>query len=408
MNILQRWYSIAFFALLCIIGNAHSAETWERTGTFDGELSGGVISLGKASNGHLFACANTGAPTYRSIDNGATWVRSSLPSNNYLNAFAAKDSIILGASQKGMYRSVNHGGAWKLSNSGLTSLNVRSVQFAINGAVFAGTHDGGVFRSLDSGLTWQAVNTGLAILKISALAVLDSTSLLAATDGEGVFLSTNSGSSWTLITSDVRLNSVRSLAVTSGGTILAGTDQYGIFRNATRGDAWDYLSTDITSSVNALLCKGNEIYAATGLNGVYYSKNNGDTWTLENTGIAGNVSYCFTVNALGQVLVGANGGAVYRRVAVNSVSNDANAVQQSIDRILYTNSELRLTCTLPIASRVTFAIYSILGEKIAGFETLMSEPGTRDIRIEGKYTNGSYICQMEAAGRLTTQLFQIQ
>lgn len=409
MNILLRWYSIAFFALLCFGGNAHSAEIWERTGSFDGELTGTITSLGLAGNGHVFACIFNGAPTYRSIDHGVTWQKSSLPKDNYLNAFAAKDSIILGASLKGIYRSTNNGATWKLSNTGLTSLNVRAVQFAPRGtAVFAGTHDGGVFRSLDSGLTWQAVNSGLAILRISALAILDSTSLLAATDGEGVFLSTNSGDSWQLITSDVRLNSVRSLAVTSDGTIFAGTDRYGIFRNATRGDTWNYLTTDITSSVNALLCKDNEIYAATGFNGVYYSKNNGDTWSLENTGIAGNVAYCFTVNALGQVLVGANGGAVYRRVTVNGVSENADAAGQSIDRISSGNNELRITFTVPLMSRVAFSVYSILGEKIASFDALPNDKGTHEFRTAGNWPRGTYLCRMETPRHSTTQVFQIQ
>lgn len=409
MNILLRSSWTAFFVILCSFMYAHSAEIWERTGSFDGELSGGVIALGKASNGHVFACANTGAPTYRSIDNGVTWQKSTIPSNNYLNAFATNDSIILGASLKGIYRSTNHGATWKLSNSGLSSVNVRSVQFTPRGtAVFAGTHDGGVFRSLDSGLTWQAVNTGLAILRISALAVLDSTSLLAATDGEGVFLSTNSGDSWQLITSDVRLNSVRSLAVHSDGTIFAGTDRYGIFRNATRGDAWNYLPTDITSSVNALLSKDNEIYAATGLNGVYYSKDNGTTWSLENTGIAGNVTYCFTVNALGQVLVGANGGAVYRRVTVNGVSENTDAAGHSINRISSGNNELRIMYTVPLVSRVTFSVYSILGEKMASFDALPNVNGTHEFRTSVNWPRGTFLCRMETSRHSTLQVFHIQ
>ncbi|MBK9250035.1 MAG: hypothetical protein IPM69_18500 [Ignavibacteria bacterium] len=399
------------FALLLAIGNqnfAISAEIWERTGTFDGELSGGVISMGLANNGHVFACANTGAPTYRSIDNGTTWVKSSLPSNNYLNAFATSDSIMLGASQKGMYRSTNHGATWKLSNTGLTSLNVRSVQFSSNGVVFAGTHGGGVFRSIDSGITWQAVNSGLSILKISAIALLDSVTLLAATDGEGMFFSSDGGSSWSVISAEVRLNSVRSFAVNSSGVVFAGTDQFGIFRSTTRGVSWDYLPTDITSSVNAIICKANEIYVATGLNGVFYSNDNGDSWREENTGISGNVGYCFTMNALGQVLVGSNGSAVYRRTTINTVDELSSRSHLTLDRISYTNQILTVLYSTDNSTLATFTFHSLLGEIMHSSTTEMIESGTHQYRFDiGSLPRGTYLCRVVTRKNTSSQLFQI-
>ncbi|MFN8359508.1 MAG: hypothetical protein U0264_06305 [Candidatus Kapaibacterium sp.] len=386
-----------------------AGEIWERTGTFDGEKSGAVISLGLASNGNVFACVNTGAPTYRSTDHGVTWKKSSLPSDTYINAFAVRDSTILAASLKGVYLSTNHGSTWKLSNTGLTTLIVKSLKFSTNGMLYAGTHGGGVFRSSDRGRTWQAANTGLSMLRITALILLDSTTLIAATDGEGIFVSTNGGDSWKSISADVRLNTVRSFAVNSAGVVFAGTDQYGIFRSATRGDTWDYLTSDIASSVNALLCTGSDVYAATGFDGVFRSSNNGDTWTQENTGIEGNAAYSLETNALGQVLVGTNGGAVYRRVTVNGVDEDAAAAARaSIERVSCSNNELRVTFTAPLAERVTLAVYSLLGQRIAAFDVQAANLGRQEYTAVGQWPRGMYLCRLESSRYLCTELFHIQ
>lgn len=406
MNI--RTSLIVFLVAVCSRVGMDAAEIWERTGTFDGEKIGAVISLGQAGNGNLFACVNTGAPTYTSTDHGATWKKSTLPSNNYVNAFATRDSIILAATIKGIYLSTNHGTTWKLSNTGLTSLIVKSLQFSSNGTLYAGTHDGGIFRSADLGRTWAPVNTGLSTLRITALMPIDSTTVITATDGEGLFISTNSGDIWKPITADVRLNSVRSFAVNSAGAVFAGTDQYGVFRSSTRGDTWDYTTSDITSAVNALVCNDQDIYAATGFNGVYHSTDNGTTWVSENTGIEGNASYSFGINALGQVLVGANGGAVYRRVTVNGVSENTDAAGQSIDRISSGNNELRITFTLSLMSNVAFSLYSILGEKIATFDASTNVNGTHEFRTSVNWPRGIYLCRMETSRHSTFQVFHIQ
>jgi photosystem II stability/assembly factor-like uncharacterized protein len=60
---------------------------------------------------------------------------------------------------------------------------------------------GGVWKSPDSGQTWTAINSGLGSLNIRTLAMSqrDPRLLYAGTNGSGLYRSTDAGATWTAL-----------------------------------------------------------------------------------------------------------------------------------------------------------------------------------------------------------------
>lgn len=109
---------------------------------------------------------------YKSEDGGLTWRRidgGQLPSDAVVNDIEVKpddSSVILVATNKGVFRSDDGGNTWKPSNEGLPNLFVQEIAFApsrpnrvyltlLTTAREGEAWNGGVYRSDDGGKTWQ-------------------------------------------------------------------------------------------------------------------------------------------------------------------------------------------------------------------------------------------------------------
>ncbi|MBS1537992.1 MAG: hypothetical protein JST20_09615 [Bacteroidetes bacterium] len=406
-------FKYIFISLLTIISfnTANSKEIWERTGTFDGEKSGVVLSIGTSKNGNVFACVNTGAPVFQSTNSGKSWQKSTLPSNNYINDFATKDTMMFAASLNGIFRSFDNGLTWKLSNSGLTTLNIKSIIVTSNGILFAGTRGNGIFRSNNNGDTWIPSNKGLSNLKINAIVSLDSNNLIVATDGEGLFFTKNGGSTWEAGSSEVRLNYVLTLAISPKGYLYAGTDNYGVFRTKNMGNSWEEMMADITGKVNYIsITPNNKIYVGTFEKGIFYSSDDGNTWTVENEGIDNEpiAVYCLAIAPNGDVYAGTGGGGVYRRTIVNGINDEKDFTITNFN--IRTTNKNNIYTTFSVRSRglINCTLYSVLGERITELINETFVEGKYDIEVNSNSAlsslHGIYYCRFTTSNFNQTKL----
>ncbi|MDA8021208.1 MAG: hypothetical protein MPN21_27545, partial [Thermoanaerobaculia bacterium] len=115
--------------------------------------------------------------------------------------------------------------------------------------VYAGT-DGGVFKSVDSGANWSVSNDGLTDSFISSLAIDPSSpsTLYAGTIFDGVFKSTNAGSSWFPTPRD-GIGTVLALAVDphSPTTVYSATTG-GVFKTINGGENWSAINSGLTQT----------------------------------------------------------------------------------------------------------------------------------------------------------------
>ncbi len=75
-----------------------------------------------------------------------------------------KKGVIYLGGREGIHRSEDGGATWGTLNTGLATLNIRSlVQSPTDPAVFyAGTNGSGLYRSRNRGETWESVPTTLS------------------------------------------------------------------------------------------------------------------------------------------------------------------------------------------------------------------------------------------------------
>ena len=112
--------------------------------------------------------------------------------------------LLAGTEDHGIYRSVDRGKSWVMSNSKMRSLTVYDIAFNPDrsGKVYAGTHGQGVYRSLNQGITWKRVNKGLRNQVVHSVAVLPREGkeiVFAGTVNGGIYRSNNEGLTWKLV-----------------------------------------------------------------------------------------------------------------------------------------------------------------------------------------------------------------
>ena len=148
--------------------------------------------------------------------------------------------------------------------------------------LFAGTYNG-LYRSLDSGRTWAITNSGLTITTVRAMVVKDGIIFAAGGILEGgISISQDLGKTWTDAKKGLPNTSVSSLAV-SGKNIYAGTFAYGIFVSEDNGKQWRAINRGLPSTfgdVTALAADGNTIVACinSDTSSIYKSSDGGLNW----------------------------------------------------------------------------------------------------------------------------------
>jgi photosystem II stability/assembly factor-like uncharacterized protein len=98
---------------------------------------------------------------YKTTDAAKSWFRigANLPDQMIIAIVVDRDGALYAAGRKGVYKSIDHGATWKASNSGLQSLNIRSLVISPSdpGTFYVGTNGTGLYRSRDGGEHWDAV-----------------------------------------------------------------------------------------------------------------------------------------------------------------------------------------------------------------------------------------------------------
>jgi hypothetical protein len=182
----------------------NNGATWAQAGTMG--LASGAISaqsLGvdtSVSPSIIYANVNnnTGSGFYKSVDHGATWTSLSQP-GSILRTFAIDPktpSIIYGGYDQGnVYKSINSGGSFILSNTGLGTANAQVLivdPVTDSNVYLASTSFGaGLYKSTNAAGMWAPANKGLKDISVYGLAIdpITPTTLYAGTP-HGVFKTT--------------------------------------------------------------------------------------------------------------------------------------------------------------------------------------------------------------------------
>lgn len=265
-------------------------------------LSGCGLTVNTGNNTGAGAGGATDGGVYKSINKGANWQQKTLiksvgPARSFASvdiaalAFDPADSeaIYAGSLDTGLFYSYDGADSWQIATSlGKVTVSSVAIDPADKCLVYVAAANK-VYKSTDCSRGWSQVyfDNDLKV-KITSLAIdgLNSANIFIGTSRGDIIKSSDRGLSWRSVS---RLNSqVEKIVVNpaSGQAMFAGTVSRGMFRSLDGGATWASLSdklknfNDGQSFRDLVIVKKNmpEVFLANNY-GLIRSTDNGNTWT---------------------------------------------------------------------------------------------------------------------------------
>ncbi|MBI5214675.1 MAG: T9SS type A sorting domain-containing protein, partial [Ignavibacteriae bacterium] len=370
----------------------NAGTTWSKTITVRNE-NVAKICLDKSNKIYLGTWGNR---IYSSNYNETGWTQ--LPDGTIgdeIHGFANADSFVYAATDRGLYRTSNHGTSWRNLTDSTFGGNAYCVAVAQSGMMYIGTN-WGVYRSSNQGEDWMQAHLESTI--VTTLAVNQFNDVFAGTDGDGLFRSTDNGMSWQYL--GFSGQTISCLTINDAGNIYAGS-YGGVHRSTDNGETWSYVSF-VSTYVNALLPKGtNHLYAGT-FSGVYSSSNGGETWAaMSNTGLRQTTILSLAFDENDNLIAGTYQGGLYRtEQSITDVTTEdelptATTLFQNYPNPF--NPSTTLSFVISHSSLVNLKIYNLLGQEVGVLvNNELYEAGEYALEWNaGKNPSGVYFARLE-------------
>jgi hypothetical protein len=279
--------------LLAPLPAAAGPGQWTNIGPYGGTVL--AIAIDPITPSNIYAGTYNGG-VYKSMNGGGSWSHSNSGlTDNWVPALAIDPltpaTIYAGAG--GVYKSTNGGESWSNTGPKYHAILALAIDPAAPATIYAGTNNDGVYKNINGGTNWSW--TGPTIAGINALAIDPFTPSTVYAGGGGVYKSTDNGNSWTPSNNGLFgptcAPSVKSLVIdpVTPSTIYAGGTSCGVFKSTNGGGSWSQINTGLPNiQVNALVIDPGSpatIYAGTNGDGVYGSTNGGESWSQINAGL---------------------------------------------------------------------------------------------------------------------------
>lgn len=198
--------------------SSNFGETWEFS------AFGGAICFGRI--GRCVLSGNTYNAINRTCNKGKTWLGSDAFTN--VVAFYTMDSLVFAYSLKwGMIRTADSGATWGIPYVFKDPVNTF---YNSNGTILLGATNEGVYRTTNGGKGWSEYNIGMiGTVSVAVYTFQLAGNILYAGTSEGLYHSTNNGAFWQK-TNDTGLNGIIIKHLISHGQYLFAGTETGLYR----------------------------------------------------------------------------------------------------------------------------------------------------------------------------------
>ncbi|MDQ3047383.1 MAG: T9SS type A sorting domain-containing protein [Bacteroidota bacterium] len=267
-----------------------------------------------ATMGDTIYAGSYGAGLYWSNNNGNTWnSHPDISSSSFVYSLASYGNDLFAGTSNGIFRSVDRGLSWTLSNTGFPSGMWAKAIAAKPGYLFAGTYSEGVFVSTDNGNSWSAVNTGIPdqpfptglphnYPSVYDMAIVGNNIVVGTVDGN--YMSSTNGTNWTWSNGGLFAADITSTAA-DGSFLFAGTERNGVFMSSDNGLNWIRVNNGLTSfDIESVAIHGSSVLVATMNENVFRSDDNGSTWVPASTGLINDAIFLESDDSLALAITG--------------------------------------------------------------------------------------------------------
>lgn len=267
----------------------------------------------------------------------------------------------------------------------------------------------GVYRSTDRGLTWDNYNSGLPLPTYGDIIDGPGDALYLAISNR-VYRSTDRGQRWTRLPS-LLPDSVAEILSLRDGSLLAALRDSGLHRSTDEGVSWSKYNMGLLGqSIHSLLqTRSGDLFAATDSSVFrYYAA--AERWLDYSAGMWATGILSMTYDSAGHLLVGSNGGGVFRSIetfgAAPTASVDNASSREALSLRSYPNPATEVI-TVMLGSNVTEArvtLIDALGRTVLASELVGN---TVDLPVRA-LARGMYVLRIEAEEQVATQLIMLR
>ena len=174
--------------------------------------------------------------------NGFTqWSQTNGPDGGFFSEIIETNSaLFLNTGSGGVYKSVNNGGSWSPSNSGIPFNTTIYSLIEDNGILYISVDRNGVYTSIDSGINWVPINTGIETETFYSLLV-DGNNIYAGNANGGITYSNNGGQNWSFIGGDLASNRINDFQIFNSKVYAGGTK---LVESSDQGATWQEVSIE--------------------------------------------------------------------------------------------------------------------------------------------------------------------
>ena len=195
---------------------------------------------------NLIAVGNNGK-VYRSANSGLTWVTTTYGSANLNSVSSYNNDVWIASANGNVYKAQKTFSAYTSYNTGSAN-NLYGVYFINSNTGFACGDAGSVYKSVNGGLNWTLSNSGIPSVKLNSVNFSSSSVGRVVGNNGSIYYTNNGGSSWSAETSGTTYNLLKiknfndsSVAVGEYGTLLLN-----------KGSGWTSVASRVRTDIRGV------------------------------------------------------------------------------------------------------------------------------------------------------------
>lgn len=330
-----------------------------------------------AINNDTIVIGLTNNGLFKSYDFGQTWVSftNNLTDKNITRLTIKDNDVYVATMKNGLYFTSDMGNTW--INKGLTEYNIYDI--LIDDGYIYTCGNGGIFKSTDNGSNWDEVNNGLKSLDILKLNMIGN-KIISGSVSTGFYTLDVDGNEWLQKNSGLQYKMIRDINTDGNNIYLATCDEAftlngGIYFSNDDGVTWLDINTDMTRKmILSITTADNKIFAGGSKGNVFFTQDNGVNWENISTGLPANPVSNLAV--LGNFLFATIQNTGVYKLDISAVSVNDNfsdnvlniSPNPAFDFITVTLGDINPMLKHRV-DEISIEIYNTLGEKVMSVGT---------------------------------------
>ena len=263
--------NLLLLALLVTVFQAGMAQ-WQQTA---GPNGGSMQEIVQVETTLVVSASNGGL--YKSENNGDSWELSTngLPVNPSVQALVESNGVLYcSIAQRGLYKSEDKAVNWEPINSGIETMTFYSI-LADGNNLYAGNANGGIYYSNDGGVNWSPSEGEISSIQFQDFEIFNSN---VYAGGTTLFESSDNGATWEeVVIPGLGPNGIRSMVADNG--VFYAADDGRVFVSSNMTD-WTLTPLNTSATIVSMTAQDNRVYASTSNGRYFYADNAGSSWTL--------------------------------------------------------------------------------------------------------------------------------